>query len=100
VNRTYRTKFTLVTRRTTGARYGWSSDLGGTMKRTLAVVLAALALVLGAPAAQATTDGWCLVPGSDICRRYLEDPAPGANWCSNVTALDVPNAVKGPGPCT
>jgi hypothetical protein len=51
------------------------------MERTLAVVLTALALVLGAPSAQATTDGWCLVPGSDICRRYVA-PTPDG-WCQD-----------------
>lgn len=100
--------------------------MGGTMKRTLAVVLTALALISGAPAAQATTDGWCLVPGSDICRRYVDDPTQGADgwcpdstdlcrgaavpagedWCSAVGTQDVPHAmvaedrVLGPGPCT
>ncbi|MEO6086571.1 MAG: hypothetical protein ABIQ18_26000 [Umezawaea sp.] len=68
------------------------------MKRTLAVVLAALALVLGAPAAQATTDGWCLVPGSDICRRYVGPTTEG--WCSDSTIQDVPNAIQGFAPCT
>lgn len=65
--------------------------MGGTMKRTLTVVLAALALVLGAPAAQATTDGWCQ-DSADSCRAATPPATEG--WCSDVTIQDVQHTIS------